>query len=36
MVGGIVFIFGLVVLVSGIGDHHAHTSPTSAPPAPYN
>jgi hypothetical protein len=34
MVGGIVFVFGLIVLVSAIGGHHTDTSPTSVPPTP--
>jgi hypothetical protein len=36
MVGIAIFIFGLIVLVSAIGDHHTHTSPTPQQPAPYN
>jgi hypothetical protein len=34
LAGGIAFVFGLIVLVSAIGDHHTDTSPTSVPPTP--
>jgi hypothetical protein len=34
LAGGIAFIFGLIVLISAIGDHHTHTPPTSVPPMP--
>jgi hypothetical protein len=36
VVGGVAFVFGLIVLVGAIGDHHTHTSPTPQQPAPYS